>query len=569
MDSTKPRLAFRVGITGKRTISAGDADRIRGKIAATLGEIQATLQDQLATAPDDYAPEPPLLFAVSSLAEGADRIFAEEALKLGCELQAALPYQRDEYEKDFSDPDARRVFRELLGQAAAIFEVEGETAENGDHLGLAYETSGRIVLDHSDLLIAVWDGNPAQGRGGTAQVVELARARGLPVVCLGVDGFGDFFFGKLAHEEGLPLAPELYRQQIVNAVRPPWWGIADSRKIAEAKGAYTSGEAAGSPLGLLWKAFVAIARAGARMPKSCREQIPDSFFRPLYQHMDAVASRLVGLYRGTFVLNYSLGVAAVFFALLRFVHEERSPEAFGWAELFAIVAVLLLIATLQHYRWHHRSVDCRYLAEQFRVLCYLYPLGMTAPPVRVSAHNWQNDLQQTWMEWRLRTILRGHPMPTRYLTRDNAVNYYRDVVENLIQNQLVYHERNEKTLDTIAERLHFLVWIFFGAAAIACAVHFADPPGLSRWLTLCAAGFPAAAAACHAIATQGEFHRLAERSAAMKRGLQSVDDRLRAAATARSLTPGTLRRECENIAALLMEEVFDWQILYRKPVTPG
>ena len=137
MDSTKPRLAFRVGITGKRIISDGDAERIRGKIAATLGDIQATLQGQLATAPDDYSPEPPLLFAVSSLAEGADRLFAEEALKLGCELQAVLPYQRDEYEKDFSDPDPRRVFRELLGQAAAIFEVEGETAGNGDHLGLA------------------------------------------------------------------------------------------------------------------------------------------------------------------------------------------------------------------------------------------------------------------------------------------------------------------------------------------------------------------------------------------------------------------------------------------------
>jgi hypothetical protein len=31
----------------------------------------------------------------------------------------------------------------------------------------AYEAAGRYVVDHCDLLIAVWDRKPAQGRGGT------------------------------------------------------------------------------------------------------------------------------------------------------------------------------------------------------------------------------------------------------------------------------------------------------------------------------------------------------------------------------------------------------------------
>ena len=40
---------------------------------------------------------------------------------------------------------------------------------------------------HSDLLIAVWDGQVPRGRGGTGEVVELAMTRGVPIVHVPVD----------------------------------------------------------------------------------------------------------------------------------------------------------------------------------------------------------------------------------------------------------------------------------------------------------------------------------------------------------------------------------------------
>jgi len=45
----------------------------------------------------------------------------------------------------------------------------------------AYEQVGRYVVDHSDVVIAVWDGQQAQGRGGTADVVAYTRARRVPL----------------------------------------------------------------------------------------------------------------------------------------------------------------------------------------------------------------------------------------------------------------------------------------------------------------------------------------------------------------------------------------------------
>jgi hypothetical protein len=41
-----------------------------------------------------------------------------------------------------------------------------------------------MVLEQSDLLIAIWDGEPAAGRGGTTQVVEEAVAQHVPVLWL-------------------------------------------------------------------------------------------------------------------------------------------------------------------------------------------------------------------------------------------------------------------------------------------------------------------------------------------------------------------------------------------------
>jgi hypothetical protein len=38
------------------------------------------------------------------------------------------------------------------------------------------------VLRHSDVLLAVWDGMPARGPGGTGAIVAAARTMGLPLL---------------------------------------------------------------------------------------------------------------------------------------------------------------------------------------------------------------------------------------------------------------------------------------------------------------------------------------------------------------------------------------------------
>jgi hypothetical protein len=112
-------------------------------------------------------PLPKPLIAVTSLAVGADQLFAEVVMQHGGSIEAIIPF--DGYEESLTDGRGRSSYRRLL-QAASLIEVlwkEGSAEE-------AYMAAGRRVVDLCELLVAVWDGKPAAGLGGTADIVSYA-----------------------------------------------------------------------------------------------------------------------------------------------------------------------------------------------------------------------------------------------------------------------------------------------------------------------------------------------------------------------------------------------------------
>lgn len=117
--------------------------------------------------------EPPLL-AVSSLAAGADQLVAAELLRAGGRLHAIVP-SRD-YERTFTAAADLAAFRSLLEAADAVTRLDyAEPSEE------AFLAAGKRVVDDCETLIAIWDGRPARGLGGTADVVRYARASGRTV----------------------------------------------------------------------------------------------------------------------------------------------------------------------------------------------------------------------------------------------------------------------------------------------------------------------------------------------------------------------------------------------------
>lgn len=159
-----------IGFTGHRPnrLHIGEP-----RVAARLREVLAAMRQG---AREHHAATP--LIAISPLAEGADRLFAKAALELDFELRALLPFKSADYEKTFGDATTTPVYRTLLARAEQMTELPGSLSDDT----AAYEAMGRAMVEASDILLAVWDGRPAAGRGGTPEIIGYAITRERPVI---------------------------------------------------------------------------------------------------------------------------------------------------------------------------------------------------------------------------------------------------------------------------------------------------------------------------------------------------------------------------------------------------
>ncbi|MEU9360835.1 hypothetical protein AB0M42_17810 [Streptomyces sp. NPDC051784] len=153
----------RIGVTGHRSIPP---------------ELHALVQEGLRAALCGHEGS---LEALSSLAVGADQLFADVALAHGAELTVVIP--SGDYESGFDEAEDLERYRTLKARAAR--EIRLDFPHSTDE---AYYAAGTYIADHCDRLVAVWDGLPARGLGGTGDIVTYARSLGRPVTVIWRDG---------------------------------------------------------------------------------------------------------------------------------------------------------------------------------------------------------------------------------------------------------------------------------------------------------------------------------------------------------------------------------------------
>jgi len=77
------------------------------------------------------------------------------------------------YAADFKAEGSGTEFKGLLSRARSVHCLPDSSSR-----AEAYARAGRYVVDHCDVLIALWDGKPEDGPGGTAEIVRYAREKG-------------------------------------------------------------------------------------------------------------------------------------------------------------------------------------------------------------------------------------------------------------------------------------------------------------------------------------------------------------------------------------------------------
>ncbi|NMG45131.1 hypothetical protein GPA22_15520 [Aromatoleum toluvorans] len=583
------RLALRVGVTGHRPegLSHADDERLRAQIREILAALRRTAQAVQHAAASEYAGGAPLLRVVTPLAEGADRLVAGEALALDMEIQCPLPFPRATYERDFAAAASREDFRSLLARASAVFELPGR---HDDEISRhdAYRALGRVLLAQSDVLIAIWNGAHPGGPGGTGEIVRDALSRGIPTLWLHagaphelrllLDPDDDAATGEGSALERLAEVLEARLMppreapcggwwQAVPAWRARWLSVYAAfcrmfigRRDAGRRGPPGQGGDAGT--GAASARAAPRADDDARLPAALAAQI-DARCRRHFLWADCAASRCAGRYRCSFVLNYLLSALAVLFSLLGYAlgmpPEQWGPFIVGELTLIAVIVAVTVVGNRS--RWHQRWMEFRLLAEQLRHMRFLLPLGLTTPALAVPGHHRDGDPRDGWGNWYLNAVIREAGLLPIRIDRGLLAAYARYLACHELPAQAAYHRGNARRCARIARRTEFAAGGLFGLTLAACAAHLLIHGEIGRWLTLAAAALPAFSAACSGILNQGEFQRIASRSAAMHERLSEFCSRLRSS-SACSLQ--RLASAAEEAAETMSGELLDWRVIFMK-----
>lgn len=585
-----PSHCLVVGVTGHRL--GHFSVRMRPRIRTAIGQVIEAITNDFRA--QNAGGE---LRLVSSLASGADSIAADAALERGWTLDAVLPVVRDGYAKDFTDPGERDDYWRQLAAASALFELPGLEPGDAD-----YERAGRVVLDQCDLLLAVWDGRPARGRGGTEQILSEAIERNIPVLMIDAgarqppeilwSGFDEHGLKRtqleLIGRRGLHALPGLLREFGVEEVQEadPDTDIPASPSLALA-----------FPL-LLALAGVRPFRTTDLMRPESRQlrlalseayqdicQRTGLFGRRLealfarYARADATATHMSQLYRSSFVANFALAASAVLLALAGLALPSTVQPALTLGEV-AVVGVILWLTHLgRRQGWHIRWISERHLAERLR--CMMVGAQLGDLNVRL-----ESGLESGQTTRRLRQAARALGLPTARVDADYLDCVRRKLVA-LLDDQIAYHRGAARRMHTLDHRLHRLgTWLFtlsalssVGVLAFEVARHLSGAAGLahvahplSLATTIASAALPAIGASIYGIRIQGDFAGIAARAFALAEALRRLKHAVENEAnTDDGFMFDHLRHAIRQAAEVMGSELADWRSAQQaRPLTlPG
>lgn len=462
----QPRATLRVAVIGHTHVPDPSDPDVKlpfpPALATSLGDLLTQIQQAADAAVQTLnvyrsptqGEHPCVVKVTSCLAPGADQIAAQQAVRLGMQLGVVIPEARSSYQTRMAsiDPTAVATFQSLLPRAQTAVELHQiSPAHDVDRVAT------RVLLDHADMVIAVWRGDDTSLKSGTTQGVLEARQRQLPILIVSPeapsawradettlkaspqntpqellkaiidaivgDPFDEANQQNARHEHGDSLNHMLSEVELYGTTReerqagwlreqamrrseflgrlqpdPPWFHTWDRLYANPARNAQREQE----------------PKSSAVNPPLQHVPLRSERLQELYEHADPLASASMSKYRGTFVSCYLLGAAAVLMAVLGHVIVMSAPGEVG--SLMGLIAagielgfIILIWRTFRRSRverLHERAIDLRLLAETMRHAFAAAQVLQALPPARSPQHWVQRLRLGGWVHHYCRAILR-------------------------------------------------------------------------------------------------------------------------------------------------------------------
>jgi SMODS and SLOG-associating 2TM effector domain 3 len=473
-----------VGFSGHRHLA---------DVAGPARAIMAAVTEVRREAPGDW-------IGLSSVAAGSDQLFVQQVLGQGLSWHAILPLPRAQFQEDFT-PFDWTVAEGFLARADHVRVIgDNQSREDG------YLDCGMETVNDSDVLIALWDGLPARGKGGTAEVVEYATELGKPVLIIDATTF---------------------------AVRKINWDALSQHEdsLVELNRLPDAADDAGAPAGEL------------KGPRN---------IHLFLQKCDAAATRAAPQFRRLIASTVMLHVAATVMAAAALAFAMHSASL-PWIKLVCLMGALGVAIELRR-RGHSNSswVRCRLAAEFCRSAIATWGLPRAAPLFQ--------DLNLPVVRGLTRSL---HILHSRSAVSDpmSIAEFKQNYIALRIDDQIAYYQRQEGRALPQFARLNAGFWITT-VLAISCTFVYAvartwkfEP---AAWVVSSVFHFlpitlPVVAAAFISLISINDLQRRVARYREMKYMLIDSRNQVKFCETWNSMERVVLKTE-----RALLQEVLEW-----------
>ncbi|MEP6955291.1 MAG: hypothetical protein ABI883_00580 [Chthoniobacterales bacterium] len=477
-----------VGFTGHRRLDNPDA------VGATLLELITSLAAEI----------PDQIVGHSSIAIGGDTLFAEACLSLDIPWIALLPVAEDDFRSDFTEAEWTKA-RQLLQRAARLQSLPAVNDRN-----IAYLECGLATVEDADVMIAIWDGEPSRGPGGTADVIAHARVLGKPLI--------------LIHPDRLSVVRERFTLETFSDSEMEYFNHLPDRSSGAAK----------TPA-----------------------QPPDAQARVLrfFEKVDAEATRNAPSFRRWVAASVIMNTLAAILVAAT-IGLRLHSIMLDTTEFILLGGAVLSVVWIKRQRAHRNWIRCRVAAEICRSSLATWHLGHVVPPIWYSH---LADFSRLAKSIRLLQMRAQNPALSFAECRENYLAYR-------ISGQLRYFTARSGRLASALTWLTCGFWIFSAASLgrTLFATFFSLSPSYPNMANVVVSFLPIAlplvAGCALSLISIFDLGRQLESSRGMEGVLREAHRRIEKCENLSSL-----RRAVESIEDTLAAEFMEWFALFKFP----